>query len=269
MALLVLPVAFAGSALLPDSVAPDRYVLQLPATTGDALVLAAALLGGVSAAASMAIVDATALATMVSNDLVFATMLKGAMGVQSGAMGRRMLAVRRLAIFVIMAMALAWALLVSETDTLASIGLIAFAAMAQFTPHLLLAAYGGGRDHVAARASLSTGLALWLYTLALPPILPTDWLALLSGTPFDPLKLFGIGKASPLVHGVLWSLGCNLAIHALVSARGIRAPALPRLGLGHHRVTDLADLVALTGSFVGEERARAEFPDARKGMALD
>lgn len=269
MALLVLPVAFAGAALLPDMIAPDRYVLQLPASTGNGLVLAAALLGGVSAAASMAIVDATALATMVSNDLVFATMLKGALGAQSGAMGRRMLAVRRLAIFAIMALALAWALLVSEANSLASIGLIAFAAMAQFTPHLLLATYGAGRDHIAARASLATGLVLWLYTLALPPILPADWLVQLAGTPFDPLKLFGIGKATPLVHGVLWSLGCNLAVHAVLAARGMSAPALPRFSLGSQRVTDLAELVALTASFVGEDRARAEFPDARKGMALD
>lgn len=269
MAVLVLPVALAGAALLPDSIAADRYVLQLPASTGNRLVLAAALLGGVSAAASMAIVDSTALATMVSNDLIFPTMLRSAVAGEAGEMGRRMLRVRRRAIFVILALALAWALLVSPTDSLASIGLIAFAAMAQFTPHLLLASYGGGRDHVPARASLAAGLVLWLYTLALPPILPADWLAHLSGTPADPLKLFGIGRATPLVHGVMWSLGGNLAIFGLLAARGIRAPAMPRLTRARTRVTDLAELVALTASFVGEERAQAEFPQARVGMPLD
>ena len=84
-----------------------------------------------------------------------------------------MLAVRRLSILVIMSLGLVWALLVSAQDSLASIGLIAFAAMAQFTPHLILATTGKGRDSLAARASLSVGLALWLYTLALPPVLPT------------------------------------------------------------------------------------------------
>ena len=76
----------------------------------------------------------------------------------------------------IMVLALAWSFLVSPSDSLASIGLIAFAAMAQFTPHLVLAATGGGRDPIAARASLGAGLGLWLYTLALPPILPAGWL---------------------------------------------------------------------------------------------
>lgn len=279
MALLVLPIALAGSALLPASVGPDRYVLQLPESADSGFVLAAALLGGVGAAASMAIVDATALATMVSNDLIFPSVMKGGLARQSGKlgagklgpgqMGRRMLRVRQAAIFAIMALALVWALLVSSENSLASIGLIAFAAMAQFTPHLLMATYRSGCDTVAARASLATGLAFWLYTLALPPILPPGWLATLAGTPFDPLKLFGIGKATPLVHGVFWSLGSNLAVYALIAARGLKAPALPRFGRGQHRVTDLADLVALTGSFVGEERAHEEFPDAHEGMLLD
>ncbi|MCJ2179084.1 PAS domain-containing hybrid sensor histidine kinase/response regulator [Novosphingobium album (ex Hu et al. 2023)] len=269
MALLVLPIALAGSALLPAAIAPDRYVLQLPESAGSGFVLAMALLGGVGAAASMAIVDATALATMVSNDLVFPSVMKGGLARQSGQMGRRMLRVRQAAIFAIMALALVWALLVSSENSLASIGLIAFGAMAQFTPHLLMATYRSGCDTIAARASLATGLAFWIYTLALPPILPPHWLALLADTPFDPLQLFGIGKATPLVHGVFWSLGSNVAVYALIAARGLKAPALPRFGRGQHRVTDLADLVALTASFVGEERAQEEFPEAQEGTPLD
>ncbi len=269
MALLVLPIALAGTALLPATIAPDLYVLQLPQGADSGFVLAAALLGGVSAAASMAIVDSTALATMVSNDLIFPTLVRGQATARSGEIGRRMLRVRQATIPAIMALALAWALQVSPANSLASIGLIAFAAMAQFTPHLLLAAYGGGRDHIAARASLATGLALWFYTLALPPILPASWMAWLAGSPLDPLQLFGIGRATPLVHGVLWSLGGNLAAYGLFAARGIERPALPRFQRAERRVADLGDLVELTASFVGEERARAEFPQARKGVPLD
>jgi hypothetical protein len=72
----------------------------------------------------------------------------------------------------VIALALAWALLISPSQTLASIGLVAFAAMAQFTPHLVLATTGRQRDSQAARASLLAGFLPWLYTLALPPILP-------------------------------------------------------------------------------------------------
>lgn len=269
MALLVLPIALAGTVVLGPEIVPDVYVLQLPSTEGYGLILAAALLGGVSAAASMAVVDSTALATMVSNDLVFPTLMRGRATTQSGGIGRRMLVVRRLSILGIMSLGLAWALLVSAQDSLASIGLIAFAAMAQFTPHLILATTGKGRDSLAARASLSVGLALWLYTLALPPILPTEWLAALANGPFDPQRLFGIGNAAPLSHGVIWSVGANLAVHAAVSARKMQAPPLARFGRTERPIANLGELAQLTASFVGEEQVRREFPIAHPAAGID
>ena len=90
---------------------------------------------------------------------------------------------------------------------------------------------------MAARASLLAGLLLWLYTLALPPILPANWLAVLAGTPADPLNLLGIGSSSPLVHGVIWSLGVNIAVFSALTARGMTAPGLPRFLRGPREVT--------------------------------
>lgn len=269
MALLILPIALAGLTILDPAITPDVYVLQLPSMSGYGIILAAALLGGVSAAASMAVVDSTALATMVSNDLVFPTLMRGHAATQSGGIGRRMLTVRRLSIVAILSLGLIWALLVSARDSLASIGLIAFAAMAQFTPHLILAATGKGRDSLAARASLSVGLALWLYTLALPPVLPTEWLAALAAGPFDPQRLFGIGHAAALSHGVIWSVGANLAVYALVSARKVQAAPLIRFGRPERPITNLAELAQLTASFIGEEQVRREFPSASPASAID
>jgi PAS domain S-box-containing protein len=180
-----------------------------------------------------------------------------------------MLRARRGSILSIMLLALAWALLVSPSNSLASIGLIAFAAMAQFTPHLLLATYGKGRDPLPARASLMTGLALWLYTLALPPIVPTHWLAALADTPFNPLHLFGIGAPTPLVHGVFWSLGANVAVLAALSARKLGAPALPRFTRGPRHIADMAELAEFTASFVGKDRVAIDMPGARKGQRID
>ncbi len=269
MAVLVLPITMAGVSMLGDSVAPDLYVLQLPAANGQMAVLAAALIGGVSAAASMAIVDTTALATMVSNDLVLSRVLSGSRDSQSGEIGRRMLSIRRVSIVGIVFLALMWALLVSPSDSLASIGLIAFAAMAQFAPHLILAAHSGQRDPLAAKASLATGLVLWCYTLALPPIVPQHWLEGLARGPLDPLRLFGIGAASPLVHGVFWSLGTNILVFVAVNLRGMRSPALPRILRGQRKVTDLGELIDLTASFIGRERTIAEFPQPASGAAID
>ena len=269
MAMVVIPIALAGTAMLGKGVPPDLYVLQLPAAGEHGIIVVAALLGGISAAAAMVIVDATAMATMVSNDLFFPTVLRSAAADQSGAIGRRMLAVRRGSIVGIIGLALVWGLLLSARESLASIGLVAFAAMAQFTPHLILAVNGRDRAPIAARASLAVGLVLWLYTLALPPILPLAWREALAGTALDPLRLLGIGKATPLVHGVFWSLGANVAVLAFAMAWGGRLQFQPRLGRPARAVTDIAGLVDLTASFVGRERAEAELPGAARGAPVN
>lgn len=269
MALMTLPIALAGASLAQGGAGADLYVLQIPALAGSGFVLALALIGGISAAASMVIVDSTALATMVSNDLIFPALLRSNRpDAAEGAFGRRMLRLRRASILGIVAAALAWALLIPAENTLASIGLVAFAAMAQFTPHLILATQGGGRDAMAARISLSIGFGLWLYTLALPPVLPAGWAAALSGTLVDPLRLFGIGNASPLVHGVAWSLGCNLLAYGLVAARKVQPRPLLWQLRGQQKISDLDDLSRLTASFIGTDRAQAEFPDAAPGVPI-
>ncbi len=269
MAALVIPIALAGTALFGSGQAADLYVLQLPASADYGAIMGIALLGGISAAAAMAIVDSSALATMVSNDLIFPAILRRGRALEGGAIGRRMLLVRRVSIAGILALALAWAVLLSGRESLASIGLVAFAAMAQFTPHLILAVQGANRDPMPARASLVTGLVVWLYTLGLPPILPTAWLDWLAAGALDPLRLFGIGRASPLVHGVAWSLGANLLVFALVAARRAPGGPLPLLLRSNRQVSDLEDLVQLTSSFVGQERADREFPAARRGTPID
>lgn len=269
MALMALPIALAGASLMQPGDGADLYVLQVPTLAGGGWVLVLALVGGISAAASMVIVDSTALATMVSNDLIFPALLRARRSdAPEGALGKRMLQVRRLSILGIVVAALAWALLIPAQNSLASIGLIAFAAMAQFTPHLILATQASGRDALAARVSLSIGFALWLYTLALPPILPPAWLEALAGSLLDPLRLFGIGNASPLVHGVAWSLGCNLLAYSAVAARKVQTPPLPWQLRGQQKISDLDDLARLTASFVGQERASAEFPDAAPGVPV-
>ncbi|MFN3515741.1 MAG: hypothetical protein ACK4YM_01110 [Novosphingobium sp.] len=51
MALLVLPIALAGMAMIGPGISADLYVLDLPIEAGSGLVVAVALIGGVSAAA--------------------------------------------------------------------------------------------------------------------------------------------------------------------------------------------------------------------------
>lgn len=270
MALLILPIAWAGLVLLPAGAAPDLFVLSLPAAAGQHWAVIAALLGGISSAAAMVIVDTTALAIMVSNDLIFPAVLRrsGAEG-QIGDLGRRMMVARRGAIVAVIGVSLAWALLAPAHSSLSSIGLIAFAGMAQFAPHVLLAVQGGGRDPFAGRVSLASGFALWLWTLALPPILPPAWLAALQATPIAPEHLFGLGHASPLVHGVAWSLVVNTALLLLATAGRESVRIRPRLLRGARQVRNQGDLARLAARFIGEQGADAAFPPALHSAPVD
>jgi signal transduction histidine kinase/Na+/proline symporter/ActR/RegA family two-component response regulator len=270
MALVIVPIALGGLVALPSDSPPDLFVLRLPAVAGYRWAEIAALLGGISSAAAMVIVDTTALAIMVSNDLIFPAVLRRS-GADGGVrnLGRRMMGVRRIAIIAVIGASLAWALLLPDRSSLASIGLIAFAGMAQFGPHFLLAVYGKGRDPVAGRLSLMAGFVLWLWTLALPPILPPGWLAALRNTPFDPSCLLGVGHASPLVHGVVWSLAVNGALLLATTAGREGARDRPRLMRGARPVRNQGELAQLVARFVGERQADAAFPPARHGASVD
>lgn len=103
--LAVLPITWAGAAMLPTGVAPDAWVLALPLAEGRVDLALIAFLGGVSAATGMVLVASLAIATMVSNDLAMPWLLRDAG--DSGRLGRRILWVRR---FAILALCLgAWA----------------------------------------------------------------------------------------------------------------------------------------------------------------
>lgn len=199
--LAVLPITLAGLTLLPMDHAPDLFVLDLPISMDAPALALLVFLGGLAAATGMALTESIALSTMISNDLVGPMLLPR---LREGAdVGRIMLRVRRLAILLVMCAGLAYALAIPVAASLADIGLIAFAAMAQFAPALVLALWDRPRDAKAAAAGLATGLLFWSVTLLLPGL--------------------GLGGEADLTRGVLISLGGNLLATALVSARRLRA----------------------------------------------
>ena len=63
-----------------------------------------------------------------------------------------------------------------EAYALVSIGLISFAAVAQFAPALLGGMYWKGGTRAGALAGLLAGFALWVYTLMLPSIAKSGWM---------------------------------------------------------------------------------------------
>jgi PAS domain S-box-containing protein len=235
ISLLVIPIATAALAANSRgaAIAPDSFVLWLPLSAGHEWLALLAYLGGFSAATGMVIVASVALATMVSNDLVLPALWRWqllALGDRAAASGT-ILWIRRVAILGVLLAAYAFFRSVPQAPSLASIGLLAFAAVAQFAPALIAAVYWPGASRRGVIAGLLIGFLLWIYTLLIPAIagangdMPT-WIA---AGPFGiaalaPQALLGMAGPDPLTHGVAWSLCANAIALIAISLR--YAPAI-------------------------------------------
>ncbi|CAN0380282.1 unnamed protein product, partial [Scytosiphon promiscuus] len=217
--LVVVPIAMAGLSLFGAAAQPDMFVLDLPLEQGNGLLATLVFLGGFSAATGMVIISTVALSTMVTNDLVVpAIMQSGRFASLSGDAGSRIVSARRIVIVVVLLLAYAY-YRVAGTGALAQIGLLSFAAAAQFSPALIGAVTWRGGRRSGVLAGLVAGMGLWAYTLFLPAIFGYDAMAALVPRVLDPHALFGLRIDDSLTHGVLWSLGTNLFLFAIVSIR--------------------------------------------------
>jgi Na+/proline symporter/signal transduction histidine kinase/CheY-like chemotaxis protein len=271
--LVVLPISVAGLSLLPPDTLPDLFVLQLPLSQGNHGVALLVFLGGFSAATAMVLVETIALATMVSNDLIAPSLLRSARFSKDNDLSRALLFVRRGTIALIMLAALGWALGIQNDQRLATIGLVAFAAMAQFAPILILAVYGANRDALAAKAGLTVGMIVWCWTLAFPQIAPSMMIDQFAGTVLDPTALFGIDGLSPISHGTLWSLGTNMLAFVIVTMRRVQTTELPRLlrdaQVGSGSVSTVGELENIVVRFVGPEVAAQAFADLERAARVN
>ncbi len=277
--LFVLPIAFGGLLhFAPGTVDPDTFVLALPMAEHVQWLALLVFIGGLSGATGMVIVETIALATMVCNDLVMPVLLR----IRSLRLADRrdltglLLAIRRSTIVLVLLLGYAYFKLAGEAYALVSIGLISFAAVAQFGPVILGGIFWKGATRAGALAGLSAGFALWLYTLLLPAFAKSGWLPItfIEQGPygialFRPEALFGLTGLDQITHAMLWSMLFNLGGYVGVSLAGRPSAAVAsqatlfvdalesardnvRLWRGTARA---ADLHVLLGRFVGKERA--------------
>ncbi|MBN8957615.1 MAG: hybrid sensor histidine kinase/response regulator [Rhizobiales bacterium] len=246
--LFVVPIALAGMLTFPRGyVDSDMFVLALPLSAGSEILTLVAFVGGLSAATAMVIVESVALAIMMSNDIVMPLMLKRRAALVSGPdnVGQFLLAVRRAAILGILALAFIY-YRVSGDAQLASIGLLSFAAIAQFAPAFFGGLFWRRGTARGAIAGMTAGIAAWIYTLLLPSFADAGLISagFVADGPWGvmalrPQALFGLDLL-PLTHGVVWSLTLNVIAYVGVSL--MREPAsIERL------------------QAIGEERARGSF----------
>lgn len=228
--LFVLPIAFAGKMILGNTVNSDLYVLALPMTLGWDFFSLIAFIGGLSAATAMVIVASVALSIMVSNDLVLPLFLTRFMRANKGEnddWSGVILNVRRTAIFLILICAFIYYRETTNNVRLASIGLLSFAAIAQFAPAMLGGLIWRRANARGALCGMIGGFAVWAYTLLLPSITAEDNQLVMHGllglSVLRPQALFG-SDLEPLTHGVLWSLAVNTSLFVVASLSRVSTP---------------------------------------------
>src|SRR5512145_3123436 len=219
----VLPIAFGGRLHFPAGIVDaDTYVLTIPMFEKQELLALLVFIGGLSAATGMVIVETIALSTMVCNDLVMPVLLR----MRSLRLNERreltglLLGIRRGAIILILLLGYLYFRLAGEAYALVSIGLISFAAVAQFAPAALGGIYWRRATRAGAFAGLVAGFAVWVYTLALPSVAKSGWLpadfldeGLLGIALLRPQQLFGLTGFDETSHALFWSLLANVALY--------------------------------------------------------
>ncbi|MGQ3676192.1 sodium:solute symporter family transporter [Xanthobacter sp. TB0139] len=281
--IFVLPLAIGGLVLFgPQGADPDTFVLSLPLAHGAPGLALFAYIGGLSAATGMLIVETIAVSTMVCNDLVMPSLLR-LKSFRAGAQGdlsRLLLNIRRAAILLILLLGYLYFHIAGEAYALVSIGLISFAAVAQFAPALIGGMYWQGGTRLGALWGLLGGFVVWAYTLMLPSVAKSGWIGdgFLSG-PFGfsllaPQHLFGLEGLDPLTHALFWSFLVNIALFVGLSLW--RTPAAREASQGLLFVdvfertgnavpvfwrgrAQLDDLMALSTRLLGEERTQRLF----------
>jgi Na+/proline symporter/signal transduction histidine kinase len=277
----VLPIAFGGLLRFPEAtVDADTFVLALPLAEGQGWLALLVFIGGLSAATGMVIVETVALSTMVCNDLVMPLLLR-LRALQSDAsadLSRTLLAIRRGAIVAVLLLGYAYFRFAGEAYALVAIGLISFAAVAQFAPAMLGGLYWRHGTRAGAMAGLIAGFAVWAYTLLLPSFARSGWLpeAFVAHGPWGlellrPLALFGLAGLDEITHAMIWSMLANCGAYVFVSLASSPTPAEQTQAVrfvdafrqdrsateAWRGTASVADLRALLARFLGAERATA------------
>ncbi|UOQ77059.1 ATP-binding protein [Hymenobacter sp. 5516J-16] len=219
----------------------------------------------------MIIVETIALSVMMSNHLLMPLLVRIPAARAEGPrwfayLGQVALHSRRLAVVLVLLLAYGYYVEVGHLLPLVNIGLVSFAAVAQFVPVVLGGLYWKGGTRAGATAGILAGFVVWFFTLVLPTmvgpnLLPdtllTDGLFGLRG--LRPFALFGLEGLDYLSHGLFWSWFFNLGLYVGVSL--LRQPS----ALEEHQAAVFVDVFRYGAVFEGPAgwQGAAPLPDVR------
>ena len=293
--LFVLPIALGGLLYFNGGgVDADTFVLALPLAEGHPWLALFVFIGGLSAATGMVIVAAIALSTMICNDLVMPILLRFFKEPleRRKDMSMLLLFIRRMAIIIILLLGYLYYRIIGESYALVTIGLVSFAAAAQFAPVILGGIYWKGGTQKGATAGLLAGFFVWGYTLVLPSFALSDWLPIsfVNQGPFGiemlkPYALFGLVESDTITHALFWSMIANIGAYITVSLFD-RPSAIERIQAtlfvevdrqsGMKQVAGfwgaqvpVKELRKLTARYIGRATANKAFSDHAKRRDID
>lgn len=272
--IFVLPIAVAGLLTIGNNGNADLYVLQLPLFNGMPVVSLITFIGGFSAATAMVIVASVALSIMVSNDILMPIFLRQKLltrSPHSDDFAKTLLNIRRTAIFIVLLLGYFYYRAADSTSGLASIGLLAFAAIAQMAPSLFGGLLWRRANARGAIAGLSSGFLVWAYLLFLPSLGGPDYSYVAAGVLsfiFPGTEMFSGPGADPLVNAVTLSLLINTLAFVLGSlSRNPRPVERIQSGIfvkrhsksqfatrGWKTRVSVGDLKSAVARYLGEER---------------
>jgi Na+/proline symporter/signal transduction histidine kinase len=259
-AIFAAPLGLAGEYLLAGRVSPDAYVLFLPATQGHVWLTLVAFIGAVSAASAMVIIAAIALSTMLSNEIVFPSLFK-----QNSAQAKdfnrfriQLLSIRKLLVAIVILLSYG-VYLIAPPDTLASLGEMAFGAVAQLAPALICAFYWRQASLVGVYSGISIGFTLWLTLSLLPEFglyeqpITLDWLPVSTTA-----ALISLGAN---ISAIWWfSQLSRQSVQERMQARHFfSSKQLGKAKAPGTKGVQLTELQALAAHFVGQKKADISF----------
>lgn len=211
--LFVMPIALGGILHTGSSSGADYFVLTLPLQTGHPWLALLAFLGGFSAAAGMVMVESVAVSTMFLNHLVMPIVIK----LKLNTLSFLLINLKRLGIVLIVFLGYLYYRIVGETYMLVNMGLVSFAAAAQFGPALIGGIYWHRGNKTGAITGLLLGFIVWVYTLLLPSFVRSGWWQsdILEKGPFGielmkPTELFGLTGFDIWSNSLFWSMLLNI-----------------------------------------------------------
>lgn len=219
--LFVMPIALGGILQTGGVVGADFFVLTLPLNNGHSWLALFAFLGGFSAAAGMVIVESVAISTMLLNHLLMPIIVS--LNPRPW-FPKLLINLKRLSIVLVVFLGYLYQTVVGETFMLVNMGLISFAAAAQFGPALVGGLFWRRGNKAGALTGIILGFILWFYTLLLPSLTTSGLLprTLLDKGPFGipllkPTELFGLTGFDIWTHSLFWSLFFNIGAYLACS----------------------------------------------------